>query len=149
MTEQQFVEWCDENTWAEWVKGEVIVMSPFSYPHAEFSQFLFRLVAEFAEERDLGITLQEPFQIRLATIPSRRSPDIIFISNRRQKLLRRLELDGAPDLIVEIVSMSSQSRDRRESFSNTKLPACGSIGLSIQSRARWRCTRSHLAANSS
>ena len=28
MSEDQFVVWCDEDTRAEWVDGEVIVMSP-------------------------------------------------------------------------------------------------------------------------
>ncbi|HEV2292563.1 MAG TPA: hypothetical protein VGR35_01830 [Tepidisphaeraceae bacterium] len=30
MTEEEFVEWCDDKTHAEWVDGEVIVMSPVS-----------------------------------------------------------------------------------------------------------------------
>src|SRR5206468_2496552 len=28
MTEQQFEEWCDEDVKAEWVDGEVVLMSP-------------------------------------------------------------------------------------------------------------------------
>ena len=27
-TIEQFLEWCEEDIWAEWVDGEVIIMSP-------------------------------------------------------------------------------------------------------------------------
>ena len=33
MTEEEFVAWCDEDVQAEWVDGEVIIMSPSSYRH--------------------------------------------------------------------------------------------------------------------
>jgi hypothetical protein len=27
MTEQEFVDWCDDETWAEWIDGQVLVTS--------------------------------------------------------------------------------------------------------------------------
>jgi hypothetical protein len=33
MTEDEFVAWCDEDVRAEWVDGEVIVMSPANRMH--------------------------------------------------------------------------------------------------------------------
>ena len=33
MTEEEFVAWCDEDTRAEWVDGEVVVHSPTSIRH--------------------------------------------------------------------------------------------------------------------
>jgi Uma2 family endonuclease len=116
MTEAEFVAWCDSDTWAEWVDGEVIVMSPVNFEHADLHAFLLRLVGGFVEERELGRVVTEPFQIRFAELRRRRSPDIIFISNRRLRLVKGAHFEGGPDLIVEIVSPESQSRDRREKY---------------------------------
>lgn len=44
MTEDEFVDWCDSETWAEWVDGEVIVMSPVSIEHATLANFLNHLL---------------------------------------------------------------------------------------------------------
>jgi Uma2 family endonuclease len=115
MTEQEFIDWVGDG-WAEWVNGEVIVMSPVNIEHAELNSFLHALLRCFVDEHDLGTVVTEPFQVRFAKAKSRRSPDIIFISNRRRANLRYAHLEGAPDLVVEIISPDSQSRDRREKF---------------------------------
>jgi len=60
--------------------------------------------------------LSEPFQIRFPKLRRRRSPDIIFIAKQHLSNLRETYLEGPPDLIVEIVSWESQSRDRRDKY---------------------------------
>src|SRR3954468_11926118 len=42
MTEQEFVDWCTDETWAEWIDGRVLVMSPVNYKHAKLTVFLIR-----------------------------------------------------------------------------------------------------------
>jgi Uma2 family endonuclease len=115
MTEEEFVAWCDEDTRAEWVDGEVIMMSPVNVDHGELAAWLTSLLKVFIDERDLGTLLGE-VQVRLATQRTRRVPDIWFISNQRRDLLRRAHLEGPPDLIIEIVSPDSESRDWREKY---------------------------------
>src|SRR5438045_9509888 len=75
MTEQEFVDWVGDG-WAEWVNGEVIIMSPVSFRHAEIFSFLVLLIGSFVDDRDLGKVLTEPFQIRFSRQKSRRSPDL-------------------------------------------------------------------------
>ena len=115
MTEREFVDWVGDG-WAEWVNGEVIIMSPVNYEHADYHSFLFALIRGWVDEHDLGKVLTEPCQIRFELAKSRRSPDIIFVSNRKMSLMKSAHFEGAPDLIVEIVSPDSQNRDRREKF---------------------------------
>jgi Uma2 family endonuclease len=115
MTEAEFVDWCPEELRAEWVDGEVILMSPVGVEHDELDLWLSRLIGDFVEERDLGVIHYNVF-VRLATQRRRRVPDLMFISRSRLGLLKRTSLDGAPDLIVEIISPDSQSRDRREKY---------------------------------
>jgi Uma2 family endonuclease len=116
MTEQEFVDWCDDETWAEWIDGQVLVMSPVGYKHAKLTSFLIRLFGAFADEHDLGDVVSEPFQIRFARLRRRRSPDVMFISKNRLPNPEDTHFEGAPDLIVEVVSWESQNRDRREKF---------------------------------
>ena len=40
-------------------------------------------------------------------------PDLLFLSARRSAQLTETNLQGAPDLVVEILSPSTKSRDRR------------------------------------
>jgi hypothetical protein len=40
MTEEEFVEWCDEDVRAEFVDGTVVVHLPVSLVHAELFGFL-------------------------------------------------------------------------------------------------------------
>ena len=48
MTEEEFVAWCDEDTKAEWVDGEVIVHSPANLQHVDLAGFFLILVRLFA-----------------------------------------------------------------------------------------------------
>ena len=116
MSEQEFVDWCTSETWAEWVDGEVIVMSPVSLQHARLFTLLLRLLSDYVEEHDLGDVLTEPYQVRLTRLRRRRSPDIIFVGKERLDQLKTHHVEGPPDLIIEIVSPASQSLDRREKF---------------------------------
>ncbi len=116
MTEQQFVDWCDERTWAEWVDGEVVLMSPINFQHADLLAFLTSLFRAIASDSNLGPVVNEPMQVRFARQHRRRSPDLMFISNDRRQIIKPAHVEGAPDLILEIISADSQSRDRREKF---------------------------------
>ena len=40
-------------------------------------------------------------------------PDIVFVSNERRSIIRKgLNVQGAPDLVVEVLSPSTAQRDR-------------------------------------
>ncbi len=112
MTYEEFLEWADEDTYAEWVDGEVELMSPASAEHQDISVFMTRLLAEFAEEHDAGKILTAPFQMKLANVRRGREPDLLFILKRNLTNLKRNFLDGPADLAIEIVSPESVLRDR-------------------------------------
>jgi len=116
MTEEQFVHWCDEDTRAEWVDGEVIMMSPVSTEHTRLVRFLTSILEGFAEHHDLGEVFGPESQIRLPETPSRRVPDLYFISKARQGLIQKNHFDGPPDLCIDIVSPDSLARDWREKY---------------------------------
>ena len=115
MTYEEFLAWYDDRH-AEWVDGEVILMSPPSEPHQNLAIFLGALLRLFVEARDLGHVLIAPFQMKLEVRPSGREPDILFIARENLGRLKLNYLDGPANLAVEIISPESQSRDRGEKY---------------------------------
>lgn len=116
MTEDEFAGWCLPKTRAEWVDGEVVLMPPVSYGHADLNAWLLAILRAFVRARQLGTVLGPEFFIRFETQRRRRLPDLMFVSSQRQDLIRKQYVDGAPDLIVEIVSPDSEARDWREKY---------------------------------
>ena len=115
MTYEEFLEWAD-GIRAEWVDGEVIVMSPASLSHQQILSFLAALLQHFVEANELGLVLFAPFQMRLRTRPSGREPDAIFIARERLDKLQNTYLDGPADLAIEIISPDSRARDRGDKY---------------------------------
>lgn len=116
MTFEEFLDWLDEDTWAEWVDGEVIVFSPASLRHQDLRDFLLVIMRVIAEATGTGVVLSAPFLMRLPTRPSGREPDLLFVRKEHLDRLRENYLDGPADLVVEVVSPDSIGRDRGEKF---------------------------------
>ena len=136
MTYEEFLEWAKEGTRAEWVDGEVILMSPTSNAHQSLMGFLGALLLFFVEARQLGRILLPPFQMKLDTRPSGREPDLIFISKEHVDRLKRTYFEGPADLVVEILSPESQSRDRGDKFYEYEEAGIPEYWILDQSRRR-------------
>ena len=115
MTEEDFVAWCDEDITAEFKDGEVIVFSPVSVRHSDIVRFVSVLLGLYVEEQGLGVVLGPEIQVRLRP-GLRRVPDVMFISKDRADIVRESHIEGAPDLVVEVVSSDSLERDWREKY---------------------------------
>ena len=61
VTYEEFLEWADEDTYAEWVDGEIELMSPASDPHQDLSCFLAAIMRFYAEDNDAGRVLSCTF----------------------------------------------------------------------------------------
>lgn len=112
MSFEEFLAWADEDTYAEWVDGEVVMMSAASSRHQQIVVFLSTLLNLYVQARGLGTVLVAPFLMKLSG--SAREPDILFIARDRTGTIRRTHLEGPADLVVEVVSPDSRTRDRRE-----------------------------------
>ncbi len=115
MTFDEYCDWLDPETHAELVRGEVVMHSPVSLPHANASAFLLFLIQGHVSANGLGTVLCDPFQMRLGEDESR-APDIMFVASAHRDRLKNTYLDGPADLVVEIVSPSSVGRDRGEKY---------------------------------
>lgn len=116
MRYEEFLEWADEDTRAEWIDGEVILLSPSSDRHQEIVELLLTVLKLLVQRDSLGWLRVAPFQMRLSNPPRGREPDLLFVREERRHLVRETYLDGAADLIVEVTSPESFGRDRGEKF---------------------------------
>jgi Uma2 family endonuclease len=113
VTEEMFNELVDEDTKAELIDGVMIVHSPASIEHDDSSGFLRGLMSFFTEARDLGKVLGPVSLIHLA--PGRKcAPDIFFIHQEHVPNPLPYEYEGAPDLVVEVLSPSNRRYDLRD-----------------------------------
>jgi len=116
MTFEEFLEWADEDTHAEWVNGEVIWMSPLSDEHQDLEIWLLTILRYFLSVHPLGVLRYENYQMRTGPNLPSRQPDILFVANEHRSRLKRVYLDGPADLVIEIVSPDSRGRDRGDKY---------------------------------
>jgi len=91
---------------AELMKGE-IVMSPS--PDVKHQKIEMELIKEFLKHEDKGIVFAE-IDVHFDEENILR-PDVIFIKNENKKIIGEKWIEGAPDIVVEIVSPASSGRD--------------------------------------
>jgi Uma2 family endonuclease len=114
---EEYIEWLDEDTRAEWVDGEIVLMpSPATLDHQDSGGFLYQVLSIYVQANSLGRVVFAPYVMKLAAIARGREPDIIFVRKDREHLLTRHYLDGPADLAIEIVSPESKKRDRKDKF---------------------------------
>jgi len=121
MTYQEFLSWCDEDTWAEWVDGEVVMVTPASDRHQDLVRFLIQVLGTYVEAKALGVVRPAPFQMYLPELRRGREPDLMFIASDHLDRLKDRYLEGPADLVVEIVSPESRLRDRGEKYAEYEL----------------------------
>src|SRR5205085_107336 len=114
MTYEEYLNWLDEDKHAEWVNGEVIMHSPVSRAHSNVDGFLTSILRTYIEENQLGEIHNEPFLMKISADSPGRMPDIMFVATANLSRIRENMLDGPADLIVEIISPESRTRDRDE-----------------------------------
>lgn len=137
LTFEEFHDWLDEDTWAEWVDGEVQMVSPANLRHQELGFFLSRIVGAWVEAHDLGVVLPPPFVMRMPPpVDQAREPDLLFIARTHLDRLKPTYLDGPADLVVEIVSPDSLARDRGEKYAEYERAGVPEYWLLDQDR-RW------------
>ena len=114
MTYEEFLDWADEDTLAEWVDGKVEMASPANAKHRLLTHFLSTVHSVYVRFEQLGVVIPAPFQMKLPR--SGREPDVIFLAQAHRDRLKDTYLDGPADLAVEVISPDSATRDRAKKF---------------------------------
>lgn len=96
--------------------------------HQVVSMRLGNEMANFVKERHLGLALHAPVDVYLEETETYQ-PDILFIARERLGIVEPARINGAPDLVVEILSLSTAYYELKKK-ARTLLPtASGNTGL--------------------
>lgn len=116
MSEEEFDNWHDELLRGEWVDGRVEFMAPANTEHCEIQNLLLFALSAFVNFHQLGKVWGPEMAVKLPGMRRRRVPDIVFLSQSRLDLVEKTYINGAPDLVMEVVSPDSESRDWRKKY---------------------------------
>ncbi len=94
----------------ELIEGDLL-MTPAPVPRPQrISRKIEFLLEKFVTEHDLGEIFYAPCDVRLDD-ENVVQPDIMFISKDRLHIIGEKNIQGAPDLVIEILSESTAYRD--------------------------------------
>ena len=114
-----YEDWLDfpEDGWKyEIIDGVLYMSPPPAIAHQDASGELVARMRIHAEDNDLGKVLAAPCGVRLPGQAVPVEPDILFVKKERLEIMGAQYVEGAPDLIVEILSPSSAHYDRETKF---------------------------------
>lgn len=110
LTYDELLHMPDDGKRYEIIDGELYV-SPSPIPkHQELSQRLSLLIGNHVQEHHLGKLYTAPLDVRLEEHDIV-EPDLLFISTERMGIIGDTTINGAPDLIIEVLSPSTRTRD--------------------------------------
>jgi Uma2 family endonuclease len=111
LTYHDYLTWPDDGRRYELHGGELHMVPSPSVQHQRISRKLMLLLARFVDEYQHGEVFDAPLDVVFAE-DTFVQPDILFISHERRYIIGEQNISGAPDLVIEILSPSTEERDR-------------------------------------
>ncbi len=98
----------------ELINGEFVLVGAPNIPHQTVSMGFSLELGIFVRDGDLGLVFHAPTDVILTDSEGVNvvQPDLIFVSREREHIITRANIQGAPDLLVEILSPSTGRLDR-------------------------------------
>ena len=103
----------DDGCRYEVIRGE-LYMAPAPRPlHQRVIIRLSFFLEAYLEERKLGTAFAAPIDVILPRkLGNPVQPDLLFIRSERRRIIGELNIQGAPDLVMEVLSPSNPAHDR-------------------------------------
>ena len=95
----------------EIMEGELFMVPAPDFYHQIVSGNVGFPLREFVKKNNLGIVVASPVDVVLSP-EDVLQPDILFISKEKRYIITEKNVSGAPDLVIEILSPSTQERDK-------------------------------------
>jgi len=95
----------------ELIEGEFFMVPSPSYLHQTISKKLFRALDDYVRSNSLGEVLYAPLDVVLSK-ENLLQPDILLISKERFNIITEKNIQGPPDLVIEILSSATAERDK-------------------------------------
>lgn len=109
-TYEDYVEFPDDGKRHEIIEGDHYMTPAPRMKHQRISGRLFAALNGVAAARRLGEVFAAPCDVVLSD-ENVVQPDLVFVSSARADIVTEDNIQGAPDLVVEILSDSSRKKD--------------------------------------
>ena len=106
---QDYLQLSDDKRY-EIIDGELFMVPSPNEAHQRFLVTLTINLANYVRKNKLGSVYCAPFDV-LFSEEDIVQPDIIFVSNKNKKIITKSNIQGAPDLLIEILSPGTSKRD--------------------------------------
>ena len=110
LTYEDYLETPDDERY-ELIDGELVMVPAPSISHQDVQLDLGAALRAFVRARGLGRIIISPVDVVFSS-DNVRQPDIIFVSAERAGIITGDDVQGAPDLAVEILSPSTERADK-------------------------------------
>lgn len=106
----------DDSKRYEIIEGILYVANAPNSDHQTVVTAFGAELRNFAKQHNLGRVLVAPFEVHLSARSRPVQPDVLFVRAERWPEERIAYFEGAPDLIIEVISPSSVRMDRVVKF---------------------------------
>ena len=110
LTYDDFVLFPDDGKRHELIDGEHFVTPSPNMRHQQISMNLTLMIGGWLEAHPQGRLFYAPFDVVFSRFDVV-EPDVLYVSNERSNVLTPPNVQGAPDLVIEIGSPSTRQRD--------------------------------------
>ena len=120
---EEYLSFIEEDISSELRGGKVIITPPANFEHESIFRTILLLMEAIGKSKNIGSAVGSRFMVKLDEkwAPE---PDVLFYRNSRKHLIKPTYFDGAPNLVVEILSPSNRKEDIEE-----KLPKYLELGV--------------------
>jgi Uma2 family endonuclease len=94
----------------EILDGDLYVVAAPNTRHQRVSRKLEVALIQYTEDKGLGEILHAPYDV-IFSEENVVQPDILFVRKERAGIIGEMNLQGAPDLVIEILSAGTRSKD--------------------------------------
>jgi Uma2 family endonuclease len=112
LTYEDYILFPEDGLRHEILDGEHYVTPAPFIRHQLISGNLHSHLDPFVRRHRLGVVLYAPVDVILSPHDIAQ-PDLLFVSNERKGILTEPNVQGAPDLLIEILSKKTRRRDER------------------------------------
>jgi Uma2 family endonuclease len=111
LTYDDYVHLPNDGRRYEILEGELFVSPSPVTKHQRISRNLLAILHQHTYQHKLGEVFSAPTDVVLSRT-NVVQPDLLFVSNDRKKIITEKNIQGGPDLMVEILSETSEEQDR-------------------------------------
>ena len=103
------------------IEGDLVMSPSPNLFHQNVAGRLYSLILQFLEKQPLGEVFIAPFDVFLSDT-NVYQPDVVFVSRANRSRITEHGIEGAPDLVVEILSPTTARYDKgskRKTYART------------------------------